>query len=111
MAVMLALFTVVMAGESGNAATQALAVVVRGLATGEIDKDDLPRVVLREFGLELPETTAIRVWDSSAEVRYIVLPMRPDGTEHLDEEGLADLVTRDCMVGVAVPQVTEGVAA
>ncbi len=70
-----------------------------------------PRVVLREFGLELPEATAIRIWDSSAEVRYIVLPMRPDGTEHLDEEGLADLVTRDCMVGVAVPQVTEGVAA
>jgi nitrile hydratase len=70
-----------------------------------------PRAVLREFGLELPETTAIRIWDSSAEVRYIVLPMRPDGTDHLDEEGLADLVTRDCMVGVAVPQVTEGVAA
>ena len=70
-----------------------------------------PRAVLREFGLELPEATAIRIWDSSAEVRYIVLPMRPDGTEHLDEDGLADLVTRDCMVGVAVPQVTEGVAA
>lgn len=70
-----------------------------------------PRTVLREFGLELPETTAIRIWDSSAEVRYIVLPMRPDGTEHLDEEGLTDLVTRDCMVGVAVPRVTEGVAA
>jgi len=67
-----------------------------------------PRAVLCEFGLELPDTTAIRIWDSSAEVRYIVLPMRPDGTEHLDEEGLADLVTRDCMVGVAVPQVTDG---
>jgi len=70
-----------------------------------------PRAVLREFGLELPEATAIRIWDSSAEVRYIVLPMRPAGTELLDEEGLADLVTRDCMVGVAVPRVTEGVAA
>jgi nitrile hydratase len=70
-----------------------------------------PRAVLREFGLELPEATAIRIWDSSAEVRYIVLPMRPDGTEHLDEQGLADMVTRDCMVGVAVPRVTEGVAA
>ena len=70
-----------------------------------------PRAVLREFGLQLPDTTAIRIWDSSAEVRYIVLPMRPDGTEHLDEDGLADLVTRDCMVGVAVPHATEGVAA
>ncbi|HET8805125.1 MAG TPA: nitrile hydratase subunit alpha, partial [Gaiellales bacterium] len=70
-----------------------------------------PRAVLREFGLKLPDTTTVRVWDSSAEVRYIVLPMRPDGTEHLDEDGLADLVTRDCMIGVAVPHVTEGVAA
>jgi nitrile hydratase len=70
-----------------------------------------PREVLREFGLELPADTEIRVWDSSAEIRYIVLPMRPEGTEHLDEHDLAELVTRDCMVGVAVPRVAEGAAA
>jgi nitrile hydratase len=70
-----------------------------------------PREVLREFGLELPEETTIRVWDSSAEVRYIVLPMRPEGTEELDEDQLAELVTRDCMIGVAVPRVAEGAAA
>jgi nitrile hydratase len=64
-----------------------------------------PRAVLREFGLELPEETAIRVWDSSSEVRYLVLPMRPEGTDGLDEAALAELVTRDSMVGTGVPKV------
>ncbi len=64
-----------------------------------------PRQVLRELGLELPEETEIRVWDSSAEVRYLVLPMRPDGTGGWSEERLARLVTRDCMIGTAVPTV------
>jgi nitrile hydratase len=60
-----------------------------------------PRGVLREFGLELPEHVEVRVWDSTAELRYLVLPERPDGTEHLSEDDLAALVTRDAMVGVA----------
>jgi nitrile hydratase len=60
-----------------------------------------PRGVLREFGLELPEDVEIRVWDSTAEVRYLVLPERPAGSEKLSEEELAPLVTRDAMVGVA----------
>ena len=59
-----------------------------------------PRGVLKEFGLELPETTEVRVWDSTSEVRYMVLPERPAGTEHLSEEELAALVTRDAMIGV-----------
>ena len=62
-----------------------------------------PRAVLREFGLELAGDVDLRVWDSSAEVRYLVLPMRPPGTDGLDEEQLAALVTRDCMIGTAVP--------
>ena len=60
-----------------------------------------PRGVLREFGLVLPEDVEIRVWDSTAEVRYLVLPERPAGSEQLSEEELAGLVTRDAMVGVA----------
>jgi nitrile hydratase len=60
-----------------------------------------PRGVLREFGVELPEDAAVRVWDSTAEVRYIVLPERPAGSERLNEQELAALVTRDAMVGVA----------
>jgi nitrile hydratase subunit alpha len=64
-----------------------------------------PRAVLREFGLELPDEVEIRVWDSSAEVRYLVVPMRPAGAEGLAEEALRALVTRDCMIGTAVPQV------
>jgi len=60
-----------------------------------------PRAVLREFGLELPEATEIRVWDSTSEVRYLVLPERPAGTEHLSEAELVPLVTRDAMIGVA----------
>jgi nitrile hydratase len=60
-----------------------------------------PRTVLREMGLELPQDVEIRVWDSSAEVRYLVLPQRPAGTESLGEGQLAALVTRDGMIGVA----------
>jgi nitrile hydratase len=59
-----------------------------------------PRGVLREFGLDLPADVEVRVWDSTAELRYLVLPERPAGTEHLNEEQLAALVTRDSMVGV-----------
>jgi nitrile hydratase subunit alpha len=61
-----------------------------------------PRGVLREFGLELPQDTEVRVWDSTAEVRYLVLPERPVGTENLNQEELAALVTRDGMIGVAL---------
>jgi nitrile hydratase subunit alpha len=60
-----------------------------------------PRAVLREFGLELPPEVEIRVWDSTAEVRYLVLPERPDGTEGWSEEALAELVRRDAMIGTA----------
>lgn len=60
-----------------------------------------PRAVLREFGVELPDDVEVRVWDSTAEIRYLVLPERPAGTEGLTEEQLADLVTRDSMIGVA----------
>jgi nitrile hydratase len=60
-----------------------------------------PRGVLREFGLELADETEIRVWDSTAEIRYLVLPERPSGSESLDETELAALVTRDAMIGVA----------
>jgi nitrile hydratase subunit alpha len=64
-----------------------------------------PRGALREFGLELADDVEIRVWDSSAEIRYLVLPMRPDGTEGWSEQELAAIVTRDCMIGTAVPRV------
>jgi len=60
-----------------------------------------PRGVLREFGLALPEDVEVRVWDSTAELRYLVLPERPPQTENLTEEQLAGIVTRDAMVGVA----------
>ena len=60
-----------------------------------------PRRVLREMGLELPESVAIRVWDTSAETRYLVLPLRPPGTEGWSEEQLAARVTREAMIGVA----------
>ena len=60
-----------------------------------------PRGVLHEFGTELAEDIEVRVWDSTAEERYLVLPERPAGTEHLNEEALAALVTRDSMIGVA----------
>jgi nitrile hydratase len=60
-----------------------------------------PKGVLAEFGLALPDDVEIRVWDSTAEIRYLVLPERPAGTEALSEEALAELVTRDSMIGVA----------
>ena len=63
-----------------------------------------PRAVLAEFGLHIPEHVAIRVHDSTADMRYIVLPMRPAGTEGWSEERLASIVTRDSMIGVAVPK-------
>jgi nitrile hydratase len=62
-----------------------------------------PRGVLADFGVSLPEGTEIRVADSTAEVRYLVLPMRPPGTEALGEEQLAEWVTRDSMIGTGVP--------
>ncbi|MBO6902495.1 MAG: nitrile hydratase subunit alpha [Rhizobiaceae bacterium] len=61
-----------------------------------------PRGVLAEFGLELPADMQIRVWDSTAELRYLVVPMRPAGTDHLDEQALAELVTRDSMIGTGL---------
>ena len=64
-----------------------------------------PRAVLAEFGLRLADEVEVRVHDSSADMRYMVLPMRPAGTEGWSEERLAALVTRDCMIGVAVPRV------
>jgi nitrile hydratase len=66
-----------------------------------------PRAVLNEFGLEVPTTTEIRVWDSSAELRYWVLPQRPPGGDNLTEEQLADLVTRESMIGVGLPRSPE----
>jgi nitrile hydratase len=63
-----------------------------------------PRAVLSEFGLRIDEKTRIRVHDSTADMRYLVLPMRPSGTEGWDEARLASIVTRDCMIGVAVPK-------
>jgi len=61
-----------------------------------------PRAVLQEFGLELPETLTVRVHDSTADLRYLVLPMRPPGSEALSEQELVPLVTRDSMIGTAV---------
>jgi len=60
-----------------------------------------PRGVLREFGLEVPDDVEVRVWDSTSEMRYLVLPERPEGTEGMSESALAELVTRDAMIGVA----------
>lgn len=72
-----------------------------------------PRTVLKEMGLEMDESINIHVWDSSAEERYMVLPMRPEGTENLSEEELAALVTRDAMIGVEIvpPPAMAGAAA
>lgn len=66
-----------------------------------------PRGVLRELGLDLPEDVEVRVWDSTADLRYLVLPERPAGSERLTEEDLAGLVTRDAMVGVAKVSLSE----
>jgi len=68
-----------------------------------------PRAVLNDFGVALPPETAIRVWDSTAETRYLVLPMRPAGTDGWDEERLASLVDRDAMIGVGLPSATAAV--
>ena len=61
-----------------------------------------PRAVLADFGVSLPATTEIRVWDSTAEVRYLVIPQRPSHTEALSEAQLAELVTRDSMIGTGL---------
>ncbi len=66
-----------------------------------------PRGVLAEFGLTLPAGQAIRVWDSTAELRYLVIPERPEGTDGLSEEQLADLVSRDAMIGTAIALMPE----
>ena len=63
-----------------------------------------PRGVLREFGIDVPETTQVRVWDSNAELRYLVLPQRPQGTEGMTEAQLAELVTRNSMIGTGLPK-------
>ena len=63
-----------------------------------------PRSVLAEFGLKIPRDKEIRVWDSTAELRYMVLPERPAGTEGMSEEALAELVTRDSMIGTGLPR-------
>ena len=73
-----------------------------GVVVGVAADGSEPRVVLSEMGLDVPAETAIRVWDSSSEGRYLVLPQRPAGTAELAEEDLIPLVTRDAMVGVAV---------
>ena len=66
-----------------------------------------PKGVLAEFGVALPQETEIRIWDSTAETRFLVLPMRPEGTQGWSEEQLARLVTRDSMVGTGLPQTPE----
>jgi hypothetical protein len=63
-----------------------------------------PRQVLAEFGLQLPSEVQIRVADSNQKTRYIVMPVRPEGTEGWTEDQLAEIVTRDCLIGVAVPK-------
>jgi nitrile hydratase subunit alpha len=63
-----------------------------------------PRAVLKEFGLELPDHVTVRVHDSTADLRYLVLPMRPGGTQGMKEDDLAALVTRDSLIGVALPR-------
>jgi nitrile hydratase len=69
-----------------------------------------PRGVLAEFGVTLPADTKIRVWDSTAETRFLVVPMRPSGTESWDEDRLASLVTRDSMIGTGLPKAAEEAA-
>jgi nitrile hydratase len=61
-----------------------------------------PRIVLAEFGLDLPATVRVRVWDSTAEVRYLILPRRPDNTKDMNPQQLAQIVTRNGMVGTAL---------
>jgi len=69
-----------------------------------------PRAVLADFGVALPAETEIRVWDSTAETRYLVVPMRPAGTERWSEAQLAKLITRDCMIGAGLPKKPSEVA-
>ena len=69
-----------------------------------------PRAVLREFGLDVDASKEIRVWDSTASIRYMVLPERPDGTGDLPEEKLAELVTRDSMIGVGLAKSVSAIA-
>ncbi len=69
-----------------------------------------PRGVLAEFGVTLPETTSIRIWDSTAEMRYLVIPMRPAGTDGWSQAQLADLVTRDSMIGTGLARDPESLA-
>lgn len=69
-----------------------------------------PRGVLGDFGVQLPESTSIRVWDSTAEVRYLVIPQRPSGTESFSQEQLAALVTRDSMIGTGLALAPEKAA-
>ena len=69
-----------------------------------------PRGVLADFGVTLPPSNEIRVWDSTAEVRYLVVPQRPAGTEGLGEAELAGLVTRDSMIGTALARAPDGAA-
>jgi nitrile hydratase len=66
-----------------------------------------PRAVLAEFGVTLPEDVEVRVWDSTAEIRYLVLPQRPEASEDLGEPELAALVTRDSMIGAGLAQSTK----
>jgi len=66
-----------------------------------------PRAVLSEFGVTMPPETTVRVWDSTAEARYLVVPMRPSGTDGWDEQRLASLVDRDCMIGVGLPRTAD----
>ncbi|WP_078427409.1 nitrile hydratase subunit alpha [Alkalihalobacterium alkalinitrilicum] len=66
-----------------------------------------PREVLKEFGLELADDVEIRIWDSSSEMRFLVLPQRPEGTEGMTEEELAEIVNRDSMIGVALVEPTK----
>ncbi len=63
------------------------------------------RTVLRELGTDLPDDVSVKVWDTSAETRYMVLPMRPKGSEHMSEEELRTLITKDVLIGVALPRV------
>lgn len=70
-----------------------------------------PRKVLSEFGLDLPDSVNVRVWDSTSEMRYLVIPERPEGTEGWSAEALADLVTRDSMIGTALARKPEEVPA
>lgn len=67
-----------------------------------------PRGVLREFGMEIPENVEVQVWDSTSDVRYLVLPQRPPGTERMSEDELVELVTRDSMIGVGPVRTSSG---